>query len=138
MLSRSGGTGLFFAALGVLFVPSGVSALSLPQALGLFHVVVGLLLTATLLLFTTAFCAYLFRFNTWPSNRDETIRAMEWAVAMLFTLILLITIVNLFQNHSAIVLPILAFALVIVAIIVAVRVASKPKEPAAKKPSAPH
>ena len=101
--------------------PVSVSALTLPQAVGLFHVAVGLLLSFTCLIFVVGFSIYVGRFNTWPSHRDAAIRILEWSVAMLFVLLIVLAVVNAVQHHSAVVLPVLAFLVIIAVIIIAAR-----------------
>lgn len=117
----------------VLALPTSTSALSFTQTVGLFHVAVGLLLTATLGMFATGVVLWLSRFNTWPSHRDYAIRVLEWAIAMLFMLIILIALVNFFQNHSEIALPIFAFVVIVAVAIIVIRVAIQPP----KKPAPP-
>ncbi|OGG80549.1 hypothetical protein A3A39_01520 [Candidatus Kaiserbacteria bacterium RIFCSPLOWO2_01_FULL_54_13] len=113
------------------FAPTSASALTFVQAIGLFHVVVGLLLAATLIIFATGVGLYIARLNTWPSHRETAIRVMEWAVTMLFVLIILIAIVNFFQRHSTIALTILAFVAIVAVAILIVRVAAQSKKTSA-------
>lgn len=119
--------------LAALLLPESALALTLPQAVGFFHVAVGLIITGIVLLFVTGFCVYVARFNTWPTHRDAAIRVLEWAVVMLFVLVVVLAIVNAIQHHGNIVLPILAFLILIVVAIFAFRVFAA----AAKKPPAP-
>ncbi|OGG58044.1 hypothetical protein A2853_00940 [Candidatus Kaiserbacteria bacterium RIFCSPHIGHO2_01_FULL_55_17] len=115
-------------ALGV--VPLNASALTLPQVVGLFHIVVGFLLTFTVLIFVVGFSVYVARFNTWPSHRDAAIRGLEWAVTMLFVLLVVLAIINAIQNHGAIALPILAFVVIVAVAVLIIRMAGS----GAKKP----
>src|SRR3989344_3514338 len=95
-----------------VFLPQTASALTFPQVVGLFHIAVGLILTGIVLLFITGFSVYIARLNTWPSHRDAAIRVLEWAVVMLFVLLVVLAMVNAIQNHGAIALPILAFVVI--------------------------
>jgi len=115
-------------------MPSPALAFSFVQALGLFHIVFGLLLTFTLLIFGTGLVVYLSRFNTWPSHREAAIVILEWGVAMLFMLVVLLAIVNFFQNHGDIALPILAFIIIVIVAIVIIRVMAAPKKSAPPNP----
>ena len=132
---RLGVTALISLAL---LLPSDASALTFVQILGLFHIVSGLLLTFILLTFLTGIGLYVARLNTWPSHREFAIRVLQWAVAMLFVLIILIAVVNLFQRYTGTALTILAFIIVIAVAVLIVRMAaqSKKKE-AGKKKEAP-
>ena len=123
-----------FTALVFLVLPAQASALTFVQFVGLFHVAVGLLLIATLMLFVVSFCVYVARFNTWPTHRDASIRGLEWSVVMLFVLVLLLALARFFQFHSTIALPILAFIIIVVIAIIIVRMAAAKKE---KPPARP-
>jgi|SRR3989344_4778759 len=128
-----------FIVLTALF-PSSASALTLTQMVGLFHVVVGILLTFTLLIFATGIGMYIARLNTWPSHRETAIRVLEWAVAMLFVLIVLITIVSLIQRHGAFALVVLAFIVIVGLALLVLRTATqgrKKKAPPSRQDGAP-
>lgn len=109
------------AALFTSLFPSSTLALTLPQAIGFFHIAVGLILTGIVLLFITGFGVYVARFNTWPTHRDAAIRVLEWATVMLFVLIVVLAIVNAIQHHGDIALPILAFLIIVVVAFFAIR-----------------
>lgn len=84
------------------------------QLIQLFNIFVGLFLTATLMVFGWGLVVYLSRLGTWPSNRDEGIKILEIAVAMLFVLIALLAIVRFFEFHTSIALFLLALLLLVV------------------------
>ena len=112
------------------------------QFLGLFHLFVGLYLAVTLGIFALGLFVYFARLNTWPSHRDLAIRILEWAVVMLFVLVVLLGVVQFFQNYPSIALTILVVVLVIIAAILIIRVAvgAKKKAPPARpgaRPGAP-
>lgn len=118
-----------------LLLPYSAYALTLPQVVGLFHIAVGLILAFIVILFATAFCVYVARFNTWPSYRDHMIRVMEWALAMLFVLIVVLSIINAIQHYGEIALPVIAFIIIVVVGYFVVRVAAAKK--AARPPPRP-
>lgn len=95
--------------------------------MGFFHVAVGVLLTITILVFLTGLGIYFARLNTWPSHRDHAVIVIEWAVVMLFVLLLLVALLNFFQTKPHIALPILAFIIVVVVAITIVRYATSAK-----------
>lgn len=87
-------------ALTTLFLPAIASAqTTFTQAIGLFNVFVGLMLTAAILTYGIAFVMWLVRLGTWPTYRTEAIKIMEWSVVILFVLIVLLSIVQFFQYH---------------------------------------
>lgn len=83
-----------------LVVPALAGAAnSVTQAVGVFNVFVGLMLTAALLIYGVGFVVWLVRLGTWPTYRTEGIKIMEWAVVVLFVLVVLLAIVQFFQYH---------------------------------------
>lgn len=110
----------------VLFAPFAAQAqvATVGRVAGIFNVFVGLMLTAALVTYVFGFVMWWIRLGTWPSYRTEAIRVMEWSVAILFTLIVLLGIVQFFQQHqraatyviSAIVLIIIIWAIVYIAL----------------------
>jgi Ca2+/Na+ antiporter len=72
---------------------------TLQTALGLFNIFVGLMLTASILLFFTGLIVWLIRLGT--IHREEGIHIMAYAVNVLFVLVFLLAIVQFFQNHRA-------------------------------------
>ena len=87
--------------LSVLLMPTLVSAQTgaVSQVVGIFNLLVGLMLTAALLAYGFGFIMWWIRLGTWPTYRTEAIKILEWAVAILFTLIVLLAIVQFFQRH---------------------------------------
>ncbi|MSU73895.1 hypothetical protein EXS56_02015 [Candidatus Kaiserbacteria bacterium] len=83
-------------------VGAGTSAntgASFTQAIGLFNVFVGLMLTMAILTYGLGFFLWLCRLGTWPTYRTEAIKIMEWSVVVLFVLVVLLAIVQFFQYH---------------------------------------
>ncbi|MBI2610780.1 hypothetical protein HYW60_02500 [Candidatus Kaiserbacteria bacterium] len=119
----------------LFLAPGNVDALTLPQVVGFFHIVVGLVLTGIVLIFVAGFSIYVARFNTWPSYRDAAIRVLEWAIVMLFVLIVVLSIVNAIQHHGSVALPIIAFLIIAVVAFFIIRLiaTSKKKPPASPR-----
>lgn len=90
--------------------------MTIVQIINLFNVFVGLYLTATLLVFFGSFIMYLARLGTYPTYRESAIRGMEWGVAMLFVLIVLLAIVQLFERRPDVATTIFALAAIVAAI----------------------
>ncbi len=86
-------------ATAVLATPLFSSALTIQQTIGFFNVFVGLMLTVGILLFAFGFIMWIGRLGSWPSYRTEAIKVMEWSVIVLFVLVVLLGIVQFFQNH---------------------------------------
>ena len=80
-------------------MPMSATALEVSQVIGFFNVFVGLMLTAAILMYCGGFIAWLTRLGTWPSYRTEPIKIMEWSVVILFVLVVLLAIVQFFQDH---------------------------------------
>lgn len=74
---------------------------TLTQFVGLFNIFVGLLLTLAFLLMAAACAMWVARLGTTPTYRDEAIDLMQWAVAILFVLVLLLLLVQFVQRHTA-------------------------------------
>ena len=112
-----GSTALLVAAL-----PWGVEAVSLVQILNLFNMFIGLFLTASILIFFGGLIGYFTRLGSWPSNRDETLKIMQWAVAMLFVLVVLVAIVQAFEEHTLGAMIVLAAIIIVVVVIKVIQV----------------
>lgn len=86
------------------------------QIVGIFNIFVGVMLTVALMVYAIGFVMWIIRLGTWPSYRTEAIRVMEWSVAILFTLVVLLGIVQFFQRHPQEATYVLS-AVIIIAII---------------------
>ncbi len=120
-------------AIVAALLPYTCDAFTVVQFLNLFNIFIGLYLTATLMMFGVSLIVYFARLGTWPSHRDTAVKGMEWGVAMLFVLVVLVAIVQLFERHAVIATTILALiilAAVVIAIVLSVA-SSKGEE---KKP----
>ncbi len=77
---------------------AGASGL-LTQIVGLFNIFVGLMLVAAFIMYGTGFIMWATRLGSWPSPRDGAIEMMLWAPAILFTLVVLLAIVQFLRSH---------------------------------------
>ena len=86
----------------VLLTPfaAGAQVVAVGHLVGIFNIFVGLMLTAALLIYAFGFIMWWIRLGTWPSYRTVAVRVLEWAVAILFTLVVLLGIVQFFQFHQ--------------------------------------
>ena len=67
---------------------------------GLFNIFVGAMLVGAFLFMGGGLIVWWIRLGTWPTYRDEAIEYMQWGVAMLFTLVLLLGIAKSVQEHT--------------------------------------
>lgn len=87
--------------LATALLPTIASAQILSRVAGVFHMIVGLMLVAAFLLYGTGMIMWFVRLGSWPSYRDEAITILEWAVAVMFTLVAVLIAVRLIQVHIA-------------------------------------
>lgn len=111
-------------------LPQIASAQTFVQMVELFNIFVGLMLAVALLVFLGGLGSYLSRFSTWPSHRDQSIKVMEWGVAILFVLIVILGIVQYFEKYPKVTSTILA---VIILLIIARAVINASNSKEAKK-----
>ncbi len=88
------------------------------QVLGLFNLVVGLMLVASILLFVGGFVMYLIRLGTWPTYRDDAIVIMGWGVTVLFMLVVLLAIQQFLSRNILVAVSAAAFIIVLLVIYV--------------------
>ena len=74
------------------------------------------MLTAALLLFFGGLWVYFTRLGTWPNNRDQALKIMEWGVAVLFTLIIILAIAQFFQRYPKVMSMLVAGIVILVVI----------------------
>ncbi len=84
---------------------------TLTQFVGLFNVFVGLMLTVSILLLGAGCAMWVARLGTAPTYRDEAIVVMEWAVAILFTIVILLLLVQFVQRHTGTAVYLLGFVI---------------------------
>ncbi|MBV9159283.1 MAG: hypothetical protein JO019_01645 [Candidatus Kaiserbacteria bacterium] len=87
-----------------------------PQFVGLFNIFVGIMLTLSMLILGGGIIMWIVRLGTWPSYREEAIRLLEWAVGILFTLVILLLVAQAVQQHTA--GAVFVLGLIIIALIV--------------------
>lgn len=76
---------------------AGGSGITLQSLVGLFNIFVGLMLTASILLFGTGLCVWIIRLGT--IHREDGIHIMVWAVNVLFVLVIVLALVQFFQKN---------------------------------------
>ena len=114
------------------FSAYGQATQTVSMIVGFFNIFVGLMLTAAILTFTVGFIMWCTRLGTWPSYRTEAVKVMEWSVVILFVLVVILAIVQFFQNHSRTASYIISF-IIIVAIIWIIVVLAADSEGGEKK-----
>lgn len=102
---------------------------STPQVLGFFNLVAGLMLTASVLLFIGGFAVYLVRLGTWPTYRDEAVKAMEWGVAVLFVLVVLLAVQQFLSTHLLAAVTLAALAVIGIVVWVLIKDATEAPPP---------
>lgn len=83
------------------------------QIAGLFYIVVGLTFVSSFLLMGTGLLLWVIRLGTEHTYRDDAIHIMEWSVATLFTLILILGVVEFVQAHTSATLYILSVVIIL-------------------------
>ena len=86
------------------------------QIAGLFYVVVGLAVVAAFLMMGAGTIMWVVRLGTDQNYRDDAIHLMEYSVATLFTLALVLGVVEFVQTHTSITLYILSIAIILLLI----------------------
>jgi len=86
--------------------------MTLPLIAGLFNIVVGLMLAMSIVLMGGGFVVWLVRLGTYPTYRTEGIVLMQWSVAILFVIILLMAAVRLVQSYPGAIAAVLGVVLV--------------------------
>ncbi len=108
-------------AVSLLALPHVVLAQTFGQVVSLFNIFVGLMLVAALLTYGVGFVIWMTRLGTWPTYRTQGVKIMEWAVVILFVLVVILAIVQFFRDHpyaatytvSAILLALIIWAVII-------------------------
>ncbi len=86
--------------------------MDLSTVIGIFNLLVGLMLTASILLMVGGLILWSVRLGIMPSYRDEAIKLMQWAVAILFVLVFLLYIAQFVQTHRALTMMLIGTAIV--------------------------
>ncbi len=98
------------------------------QIAEIFNLFTGIMLTVAILVFAGGLASYFPRLGTWPSYRDESIKVMEWAVAILFVLVVIMGIVQYFERYPKITSTILAVMIFIFVAVFALKTFAAPKK----------
>ena len=101
---------------------------------GLFNIFVGLMLVCAVLMFFGGLIGWYLRRGPHPSNRDEMIRVLQWSVAILFVLVVMLGAIRFVQTYQAAAVFMLGIVIFIgAAWLVMTVVASAPKKEDEKK-----
>lgn len=76
--------------------------MGLPTVIALFNIVVGMMLVSSMLLMGGGLMLWYVRLGTYPTYRDRAIDMMQWAVAILFVLVVLLGVAQYVQTHMAV------------------------------------
>jgi len=106
------------------FIPSVAFAQTIAQAAGLFNVFAGLMFMGAVLCFVGGLITYFVRLGT--VEREDGIKIMEWGVATLFMLVVILAVVHVVQGNPAIVA--IAFAAIIIGAILWIAINAAPSE----------
>jgi cytochrome bd-type quinol oxidase subunit 2 len=91
---------LRFFPLLLIPLPVDAQGAQISEAVGVFNILVGLMLTLAILVYSIAFVMWCARLGTWPTYRTQAVKIMEWSVVILFVLVVLLGIVQFFQHHE--------------------------------------
>ena len=113
------------AILPLMLVPAVASAQSTLTTIsgiaGIFNVFVGVMLVLSIIMWVSGMILWAVRLGTYPTNRDEAIKILEYAVVVVFVLDVLLGVVEFVQRHTQTTLSILGFLVVIVIIAIVVQ-----------------
>lgn len=98
------------------------------QVAELFNIFVGLMLAAALLAFLGGLGGYFSQLGTWPSFRDRSIKTMEWGVAILFVLIVILGVVQYFERYPKIMSTVIASIVLIIVFSFIIRIIASPEK----------
>ena len=104
--------------------------MTLVQFFGFLNIFVGLFLTVAIILYGAACIVYFTRFGC--PNRDESLELIEWALTILFLLIVILGIVQYFQSHPGAmmyIIGVVVFVFVVWFLFYAFRVVEKKPPP---------
>jgi cytochrome bd-type quinol oxidase subunit 2 len=98
----------------IMVLPSFVYAQTtgVPEIIGLFNIVVGFMFVCACLLFGGGLISYGVNFGN--AERMQGIKLMEWGVATLFVLIVLLGVVQFLQGHGGVANVIVAFIIMMI------------------------
>jgi len=118
----------------VVLVPSLAFAQTLSVVAGVFNILAGLMLVAAFLLFFGGLVGWFVRRGVYPGYRDDMIRVMHWAVAVLFVLVVLLAVIRFVQVYQAAATFVFGIILFLIAFwVVMTVVTAKPKKDAEER-----
>lgn len=98
-----------------------------PEIIGLFNIVTGLMFVCAFAMFGGGFISYGVNFGN--SERVKGIKLMEWGVATLFVLVVLLGVVQFLQGHGGVANVIVAIVIIMVVVGGALSVLTQESEP---------
>ncbi len=108
--------------------PLAADALGAVKVAGVFNIFVGFMLTAAILVYGIGFVVWVTRLHTWPTYRDDGVKILEWAVIILFILLVIMILVRFFQQNTALAMSILATIVLAVILWLVIKSLAAPKE----------
>lgn len=106
----------------ILSMPSIASALTVPQLLGYFEIVMGLFVAISVVVFVGALIVYFIRLGT--VHREDTFVYMYFSITTVFILSIILAVIKFLQTHTAITLYVIATIIFIIAATIIIRIAS--------------
>lgn len=122
-------------AIGALPDTAAAQTTSVSTVAGLFNIMAGFMFVAAVSTFVGGIISYMVDFGN--HERLKGIALMEWGVAILFTLVVLLGIVQFIQNHQGTANVIVATAVIIGVILIVFTVLMEAPPPEKKKEGGP-
>jgi cytochrome c oxidase subunit IV len=123
------------AATVVLPFAASAEVVNISEVTGLFNILVGFMFVAAVSTFVGGIISYMVDFGN--HERLKGIGLMEWGVAILFTLVVLLGIVQFIQSHQGTANVIVATAIIIGTILIVFTVLMESSPPEKKKEGGP-
>lgn len=112
---------------GLAAAPSAAGGLTLFQVLGFLDIVIGLFVAASIVIFAAALIVYFVRLG--QINREEMFPYMEFSIATLFVISVVLGLIRFFREYTDVMLYILgAIAAVLIAALILWLLATTPKK----------
>lgn len=74
---------------------------TLATIIALFNILVGVMLTTSIVMMVAGLMVWYVRLGTYPTYRDQAISMMQWGVAILFVLVVLLGVAQFVQTHMS-------------------------------------
>lgn len=121
-----------FLLVGVIpYVANAQEEVTVSTIAGLFNILTGLMFVAAVSTFVGGIISYMVDFGN--HERLKGIMLMEWGVAILFTLVVLLGIVQFIQSHQGTANVIVATAIIIGVVLIVFTVLMEPSPPPKKE-----